>query len=167
MKRATFPSSIGSAMPRHLFRGAAALLVLVLAACDGTSEPQGVEGHYGVYSVNGQKPPAPVRGDGSGGVVQVVDARLTLSAPGTASVELATRMRAADGTVGATTRTTYTGTYQQNGDVLTLGNLQAEGTQVRAEGVVISPREVAVTLHIAVPAYTGYYTYPVALIVRR
>lgn len=167
MKRATYRSTIRSAMPRHLFRTAAALLVLVLAACDGTSGPQGVEGRYGVYSVNGQKPPAPVRGDGSGGVLQVVDAQLTLSAPGTASVELATRMRAADGTVGATTRTTYTGTYQQNGDVLALSNLRAEGTQASAQAVVISPREVAITLHIPAPAYTGYFTYPVALIVRR
>ena len=154
-------------MPRHLFRTAAALLVLVLGACDGTSEPQGVEGRYGVYSVNGQKPPAPVRGDGSGGVLQVVDAQLALSAPNVASVELATRMRAADGTVGAITRTTYTGTYQRNGDVLTLSTLQGEGTQVSAQAVVISPREVAVTLHFAVASYTGYFTYPVALIVRR
>lgn len=167
MKRAPIPSSTGFAMPRHLFRGTAAIVVLLLSACDGTSEPQGVEGRYSVYSVNGQKPPAPVRGDASGTQVQVVDAQLTLSAPSTASVELATRVREANGTVGATTRTTYTGTYQLNGDVLALSNLQGEGTQVGAQGVVISPREVAVTLHIAAPAYTGYFTYPVALIVRR
>ncbi|HEU0298336.1 MAG TPA: hypothetical protein VFR37_02755, partial [Longimicrobium sp.] len=137
-------------MPRHLLRGAAALLVMALSACDGASEPQGVEGRYGVYSVNGHKPPVPVRGDPSGAQVQVVDAQLTLSAPNAASVLVATRVRGADGTVGATTRTTYTGTYQQNADRLVLSNLQAEGTHVGAEGVVISPREVAVTLHVAV-----------------
>lgn len=154
-------------MPRHLLRTAPALLVLVLSACDGASGPQGVEGRYGVYSVNGHKPPVAVRGDPSGAQVQVVDAQLTLSAPGTASVELATRVRGADGTVGATTRTTFTGTYQHSGDRLALSSLRAEGTQVGAEGVVISPREVAVTLHVAAPSYVGYYTYPVALILRR
>lgn len=143
------------------------LLAATLAACDGTSEPSGVDGRYSVYSVNGHRPPLAVRGDPSGAVVQVVDARLELDAPN-ATVELETRMMA-NGTAGETTTTTYTGTYSAAGDVLAFGALSTgeNGVRIGAQGVVISPREVAVTLHIPGPSYQGFSTYPVALILRR
>lgn len=143
------------------------LLAAALAACDGTSEPSGVEGRYSVYSVNGDRPPRAVRGDPSGGVVQVVDARLELDAPN-ATVELETRVMA-NGTAGQTTSTTYSGTYTAAGDVLTFGALSTgeNGIRVGAQGVVISPREVAVTLHIPGPSYQGFNVYPVALVLRR
>lgn len=155
------------AMPRNAFRAAAALVLAALAACENTSEPSGVEGSYSVYSVNGQRPPADVRADLGGARLQVVDAELSLDAPNQASVELGTRATGGSGGTSAVTPTTYTGTYQVAGDVITFGMLESGGTRVYAEGVVISPREVAVTLHFAAPAYTGFNTYPVALILRR
>lgn len=143
------------------------LLALALPACDSTSGPGGVEGSYRVHSVNGRPPPMPVRGTSSGGVVQVVDARLQLAAPDQLTVELETRVVEADGTTGAPTRTTYAGTYQANGDVLAIGPLTGGDARAQAEGVVISPREVAVTLHIPAASFQGFYVYPVALILRR
>jgi hypothetical protein len=160
-------------MSRHpmrwfrLFRPLVPLLALAAAACDGAAEPSGVEGRYSVHSVNGRPPPALVTTTFSG-AVQVVDARLELDAP-EATVELETRLVSANGAAGATTRTTYSGTYQASGDVITFGTLEPsdEGPGVRAEGVVISPREVVVTLHFAVASSQGYFTYPVSLILRR
>lgn len=150
-------------MPRKLVRGLVPLLALALAACDGASEPSGVEGRYSVHSVNGHLPPTTVRTG-----VQVVDATLQLD-EANATVELRTRAVGADGSAGAATTTTYGGTYQASGDVLAFSQLSTgdDGFRVHAEGVVISPREVVVTLHVPIPAYQGFSTYPVSLILRR
>lgn len=155
-------------MKSCLVRALVPLLALAAAACDGTSEPGGVEGRYSVHSVNGQRPPAGVRGTAGGGMMQVVDARLELDEPN-AVVELETRLVAANGTASAATTTTYSGTWQASGDVITFAMLTPSdgGPGVRAEGVVVSPREVVVTLHFAVASSQGFFTYPVSLILRR
>lgn len=145
------------------------LLAFAVAACEGTSEPSGVEGRYSVHSVNGRRPPTPVTGTPSGSLVQVVDAHLELDEPN-AVVELETRVVGTNGAAGAATTTTYSGTYEASGDVITFGLLAssgADGVRVHAEGVVISPREVVVTLHIPVASSQGFFSYPVSLILRR
>ena len=76
----------------------------------------------------------------------------------------------ADSTLGAVKRTTYSGAFQQNGDLLTFAGLlqSSEGQQrVRAEGVVLSRREVVVTLHVPLSSYQGYFVYPISIIARR
>lgn len=154
-------------MPRLALRSAFALLALALAACDSTSEPDGVAGTYSVRAVNGERPPVTVWGNAVQGYQQVVDADVRLGADGEASVELVMRMVTANGT-GPEQRTTYEGTYQQNGDVLTFSFLESDaGLRVSARGVVISGREVAVTLMFAASAYTGFQQYPVSIIARR
>jgi hypothetical protein len=142
-------------------------LLALAAACEGTSEPNGVEGRYSVHTANGQRPPAGVAAV-FGGQLQVVDATLELDAPN-AVVELETRTVEPNGTSSASTTTTYTGTYQASGDVITFEMLTpSDGSpRVRAEGVVVSPREVVVTLHFALASSQGFFTYPVSLILRR
>jgi hypothetical protein len=148
------------AMPRVL--GAlAALLALAAAGCDSPSEPQGVAGRYSVYSVNGHRPPAYVRMSPVG-EVQMVDADLRLEENGDAVVTLATRSGSE-----AVKYTTYTGMYQAAGDLLTLENLTDGERVIAANGVVISQREVAVTLHIIGPSYVGFIVYHIPLILRR
>ncbi len=143
-------------------------LLALAAACEGTSEPGGVEGRYTVQAVNGKRPPVAVRGTAAGGTLQVVDARLDLDPPN-AVVELKTRLVAGNGTAGAPATTTYSGAWRASGDIITFELLDASdgGPRVRAEGVVVSPREVAVTLHFAVSSSEGYFTYPVSLILGR
>lgn len=143
-------------------------LLVLAAACDGTSEPSGVEGRYSVQTVNGQQPPAAVTSV-SGGQLQVVDATLELDAPN-ATIELETRVMGTNGTAGAATSTTYSGTYQVSGDVITFSTLSSsagQGVGVQAQGVVVSSREVAVTMNFAFAASQGFFTYPVSLILRR
>lgn len=136
------------------------MLALSAAACDSPSEPGGVEGRYSVYLVNGHRPPAFVRMDPSG-EVQLVDADVHLGGDGVVDIELETR----DG--GETVHVAYTGVYQASGDRLTFEHLTDGDRIITANGVVISPGEVAVTLHIRGPSYVGFITYHVALILRR
>ncbi len=159
LMRSPFAPNRRRAMPRVVPRFAVALLALALAACDGTSEPSGVEGRYAVYTVNGQRPPTTVFAQQCCGERQVVDAAVRLGDDGTISVELATRGIAPSGTVGEVERATYSGTFQQHGDVLVMEWLQGPEFRVRADGIVISPREVGVTLR--------FFQYPVFIIARR
>lgn len=155
-------------MPRIVVRAFASLLVVALAACDGLSEPEGVEGRYAVYTVNGDRPPAVLLAPPGGGRTEAVDATLLLRAPDQVAVELATRVVGPDGTPGPVNRVAYAGTYKVEGGFITMGRLEAaDGRGADAEGVVISPREVAVTLEIPAPPSQGLYTYPVALVLRR
>lgn len=138
---------------------------VVFAACDGTSDPEGVEGRYSAHAVNGRELPATVFASWSFGQEQVVDADVRLGEDGKASVELARRLVRPDSTVGPTGRTTYTGTFRQVGDRLEIGSLRSpDGLQVPAQGVVISPREIAVTLRFYPLSSTGY---TVSIIARR
>jgi len=136
------------------------LLALAAAACDSPSEPSGVDGRYSVYLVNGHRPPAFVR-MAPAGEVQLVDADVHLGDDGVVDIELETR----DG--GETAHVAYTGVYQASGDRLTFEHLTDGDRVITAEGVVVSPREVAVTLHIRGPSYVGFIIYNVALILRR
>ena len=137
------------------------LLALSAAGCDDSpSEPDGVQGRYSVYSVNGHRPPAFVR-VGPAGEVQLEDAELRLFDDGVVAIELETRSGS------ETTYTTYTGMYRATGDRLTLEHLTDGDRIVTADGVVISPAEVAVTLHIRGPSFSGFTLYHVALILRR
>lgn len=167
MLRSPRPGARGTA--RWTMRCACALLLLALPACDSTSEPEGVEGRYRARTVNGMDLPVALWGNWVNGTLQVTDASVRLEENGQASVEVATRMVAPDSTPGAVKRTTYTGTYQQDGDLLVFtGLLQApEGPRPRAEGVVLSRREVVVTLHMPASSYQGYFVYPISIIARR
>lgn len=137
-----------------------AVASLALAACDGTSDPSGVAGRYTAHTVNGRRPPATVWAPSfSGWQEQAVNASVRLESDGDLSVEVATRLLRSDSTLGEVVRSTYTGTYQQNGDLLEIGWLQGPEYRVRADGVVISPREVGVTLRL--------YQYPLSIIARR
>lgn len=148
---------------RLLFGALLPLLALSAAGCDDSPTVlDGVDGRYSVYSVNGHRPPAYVRMSPTGEVV-LVDADLHLSEDGVVSIELQTR----PGGGGEVTRTTYSGAWQANGDLLTLEHLTDGNRLITANGVVISPREVAVTLHIIGPSYVGFMVYHVALILRR
>jgi hypothetical protein len=153
-----------------MMRCTCALLLLALPACDSTSEPEGLEGRYRAHTVNGMDLPVAVWGNWVNGSMQVTDAAVRLEANGQGSVEVATRMMAPDSTVGTVKRTTYSGAFQQNGDLLTFAGLlqSSEGQQrVRAEGVVLSRREVVVTLHVPSSSYQGYFVYPISIIARR
>ena len=166
--RISHPLTRSRPMTRSLLRSACALLVVALSACDSTSGTDGVAGSYSMQVVNGQRPPVTVWANRPGGALQVMDADVRLRENGEVSVELTTRVMGTNGTPGAEQSTTYEGTYEQAGDVLELGFLEsAAGEQVAAEGVVISAREIAVTLAFAVSAYTGYVQYPVSIIARR
>jgi hypothetical protein len=160
------PCFQGRSMPRSALRLACVLLLGLFSACgDDPAEPRGVAGRYSVYTINGTRPPTGVF-TGVGGTLEVVDASVRLDDGGAASVELTTR-RVNAGVAGAEERTTYTGTFQVQGDVLRLSEMRFNGGAALAEGVVISPREVAVTLHLGVANYTGVWQYPVTIIARR
>lgn len=167
--RIVHPFTRPRSVPRPALRSACTLLVLVLAlaACGSASGPDGVEGSYSARAVNGERPPVDVWGTAGVGTLQVVDADVRLRAGGEVSVELTTRMSSINGTSPGQ-GTTYVGRFTQSGDVLQMGYLQdAEGRRVSARGVVISSREIAVTLMFQGSAYTGFYQYPVSLIARR
>lgn len=145
---------------RRLAFGALLPLLALSAACDTPSLPDGVAGRYRVHSVNGYRPPAFVRMSPTG-EVQLVDAELHLGDDGIVAIELETR----SGTQVA--HHTYTGVYTASGDRLTLEHLTDGDRLIEANGVVVSPAEVAVTLHIRGPSYVGFMMYHVALILRR
>lgn len=145
----------------HLLRrlGAfAALLALAASGCDSPSEPQGVAGRYSVYSVNGNRPPAYVRMSPAG--EELLEGELLLAGDGIVAIELQTRAS------GQVSHVTYTGVYQVNGDLLTFEHLTDGDRDITANGVVISPSEVAVTLHVPGPPPSGA-VYHAPFILRR
>ena len=146
-------------VPWVVLRSACASLVLLLSACEGTSAPSGLEGRYSAYTVNGRRPPTTVFARRCCGEQQVVDAAIRLHNDGGISVELSTRGIAPDGTVGQVERVTYSGTFQRQGDVLVVDRLQGPEFGLRADGIVISPREIGVTLR--------FFQYPVFILARR
>jgi hypothetical protein len=147
-------------MPHPLRRpGAfAALLALATVGCDNPSEPQGVAGRYSVYSVNGNRPPAFVRM--SPGGEELLGGELLLADDGIVAVELETRVS------GQVLHVTYSGVYQVTGDLLTFEYLTDGDRDITANGVVISPSEVAVTLHVPGPPSSGA-VYHAPFILRR
>jgi hypothetical protein len=158
-------------MSRALLRAAVVLLAVLLAACEGTSDPVGVEGTYSLHTVNGARAPVPVTTHPMGGVTQVLDADVRLRGNGVVSVELTTRVVDHSGVTGPEERVTYEGTFEQRADVLLIRQMEPVGGRgpdaVNVDGVVISPREIAVTMQFAVASYAGFYTYPVSIIARR
>lgn len=143
---------------RRLLGAFAALLALTASGCDSPSEPQGVAGRYSVYSVNGHRPPAFVRM--SPGGEELLSGELLLADDGIVAIELETRAS------GQVSHVTYTGVYQANGDLLTFEHLTDGDRDITANGVVISPSEVAVTLHVPGPPSSGAL-YHAPLILRR
>jgi hypothetical protein len=156
-------------MPRSPFRLALAVLAIVFSACGDASEPQGLEGTYSLHSVNSRRPPVAVWGSWAVGEVQVLDADVRLRAGGAASVELTLRNVGADSVAGPERRVTYEGRFERQGDALRFGPLTSadQGGVASASGVVISPREIAVTLYVPGPAYMGFHEYRIAMIARR
>jgi hypothetical protein len=154
--------------PARFVRALVPLLALALSACEGASGPEGMDGRYGVYRVNGQPTPAPVSSNPAARTMQVVDAHLELDAPN-ATIELEMRLVGENGAVGSATTFTYIGTYQVSGGAITFSQLQSNppGLGATAQGVVNSSREVAVTLELGFPTYQGYFTYPMSLVLRR
>jgi hypothetical protein len=147
-------------MPHPLRRlGAfAALLALAAGGCDTPSGPQGVAGRYSVYSANGHRPPAYVRMSPAG--EELLGGELLLTSDGIVAIELETRAS------GKVSHVTYTGVYQATGDLLTFEYLTDGDRGITADGVVISPSEVAVTLHVPGPPSSGA-VYHAPLILRR
>ncbi|HEU0015085.1 MAG TPA: hypothetical protein VFQ45_15455 [Longimicrobium sp.] len=144
------------------------LLSLAAAACDGATEPEGIEGLYEVATVNGDDPPEYINWNGSQeGGTQLTGALLRIIPPDSIALALVTRT-VEDGDAGPKQTEVFRGTYQVEAGHITTSMLRSDTDRPLgfAAGAVLDGR-IDLTVNMLAPAYTGYFSYPVSMSFRR
>jgi hypothetical protein len=132
-------------------------LAAMLAACEGSTVPDGVEGVYNLSTVDGRGLPVwanPTGVQGTGRELR--GGTLRLRAPDQVELVLRSRLYDVDGAAPQNVADTLHGTYTMQGTVPVL-DVQAKGFYWLEPVVrVVSGRRLDGVLHVVAPAYTGY-----------
>lgn len=154
-------------MMRNLTAACALLAALVVGGCESGSEPSGPAGRYTLYHAAGAPPPATFGPSdlNYGSYRKLLGSRLILNESGAASITLEIRHEATSGGTVTMEHDTIPGQWRAEGSRLHLTFAQGEG--YFASAALVSPREVAVSLHQYRAASTGFYTITYPLLYRR
>jgi hypothetical protein len=132
------------------------ILVVLAAACDSTSAPQGVAGSYTLSAAGEEDLPVWANWNGAqGGGHQLLSGRLKLRQNGAAEVVFRYRDVGEQG-VGATQTLTLGGTWTEQGGIVALQMASAGVFGVEPELVVASNRRIEALVGVQMPAYVGY-----------
>jgi hypothetical protein len=129
----------------------------MLAACEGSTTPDTVEGSYDLTVFDGRDLPVWANATGVEGIGrQLRGGTLRLRAPNQLELVLRNRIHEADDAAPQNVADTLHGTYTMEGDSLRLA-VQAKGMYWLESRVTYTPfHRIDGVLHLVAPVYTGY-----------